>query len=99
MEMWKLVLPEVPQYLFKGKGYNLDPNDLFLASESASHGFDIAAAGTMVAGDYHNGPLSVIIPFGIYGAIAFLWFLAAAISHLWRCLRTGAPPLRKVNAL
>jgi hypothetical protein len=99
VEMWKLVLPQVPQYFWKGKGYNLDPNDLFLAQQSAVRGIDTAqgVTGTMVAGDYHNGPLSVIIPFGIYGALAFLWFLSASISYLYRCMRFGDPALRKIN--
>jgi hypothetical protein len=99
VEMWKLVLPQVPDYLFKGKGYNLDPNEIFMAGRSAANGFDVSAAGSMVAGDYHNGPLSVIIPFGIYGALAFLWFLGAAISYLYRNFRFGDPSLRKINSL
>jgi hypothetical protein len=31
----------------------------------------------MYAGDYHNGPLSILIPFGLFGMIAFLWLLGA----------------------
>ena len=51
----------------------------------------------MVAGDYHNGPLSVIIPFGLLGAIAFTWMLAAAIRLLYHYHRFGDPALQRVN--
>src|SRR5207249_6111641 len=56
VEMWKEALPQVPKYLIKGKGYVIDPSDLFMAEVAAFHGFGIQAAGALVAGDYHNGP-------------------------------------------
>src|SRR6266481_435165 len=31
VEIWKLVLPQVPRYLIKGKGYGMDPNDLYMS--------------------------------------------------------------------
>ncbi len=33
-EMWREVLPMVPQYLLVGKGYAIDPTDLFLSAEA-----------------------------------------------------------------
>jgi hypothetical protein len=99
VEMWKLVLPDVPKYLFRGKGYVLDPTDLYLAGE-AEHRFSSEyAAGTIVAGDYHNGPLSVLIPFGIYGMIAFIWFLIAGTRTLYRNYKFGNPAYRTINGL
>jgi hypothetical protein len=53
--------------------------------------------GLALAGDYHNGPLSLIIPFGIWGVITFLWFLAASIKVLWANYKYGAPELHKTN--
>ena len=53
----------------------------------------------MVAGDYHSGPLSVMIPFGIFGAITFVWFLIAAGRALHLNFRYSEPELHKVNAL
>jgi hypothetical protein len=99
LEMWKQVLPEVPQYLFRGKGFALDPTDLYLAGESQRRFQGDALAGTIVAGDYHNGPLSILIPFGIYGMIAFLWFLIAGVRLLHRNYKFGNPAYRNVNAL
>jgi hypothetical protein len=99
LEMWREVLPEVPRYLFRGKGFNLDPTDLYLAAESQRRFQSEGAQGTIVAGDYHNGPLSVLIPFGIYGMIAFVWFLGAGIRTLNRYHKYGDPALRTINAL
>jgi len=95
LHMWKEVLPEVPKHLIIGKGLG------FSAAEQAAAGIEERAlggtAGTEVVGDYHSGPLSVIIPFGIFGAIAFLWFLAAAIRVLYRNYRYGHPAYKKLN--
>jgi hypothetical protein len=58
---------------------------------------EIASEGSMVAGDYHSGPLSTIIPLGLWGAIGFLWLLAAGAKALYRNYRYGAPALRQIN--
>jgi hypothetical protein len=92
-------LPEVPQYLFRGKGWGIDPTDLFLAGESERRFHSEALAGTIVAGDYHNGPLSILIPFGIYGLIAFVWVLWAGLRVLHRNYQFGIPQYRTINAL
>jgi len=39
----------------------------------------------------------VIIPFGIWGCIAFLWFLVASIQVLWANYKYGDPELKKAN--
>ena len=75
LAMWKAVLPQVPKHLMLGKGYGLTEEDftaMFIASSSADFAQDWGAA---IAGDYHNGPLSVILPFGIWGVFAFLWLV------------------------
>ena len=99
VDMWKQVLPEVPKHLFLGKGFGMDPTELYMANLSERHFQGDALAGTIVAGDYHNGPLSVLIPFGIYGMIAFLWFLVAATRTLHRNYKLGDPAYHNVNAL
>jgi len=88
-----------PQYLLHGKGFGFDPSDLYLASESQRRFQSEFVAGTIVVGDYHNGPLSILIPFGIYGMIAFLWILIAGLRVLHRNYRSGSPDYRNVNAL
>lgn len=98
LELWRNVLPDVPRYLFKGKGYSLDPNELYMGVTVAAGGSTQAAAAAAIAGDYHNGPLSVVIPFGIYGTVTFVWFLAAGAWVLRQNLRYGDPAFHTINA-
>lgn len=97
LRMWKVLLPEVPKYLLLGKGYGIKGDDLELAQNLVRSGRGDTAEVAMLAGDYHNGPLSVIIPMGIWGALAFLWFLVAAGRALYRNYRHGDPELRHIN--
>jgi len=53
--------------------------------------------GSLVAGDYHNGPLSVLMPFGLWGAIAVAWLLAAGVKVLYDNFRYGDVRLRLIN--
>lgn len=95
LEMWQQVLPEVPQYLIKGKGFAIDPTDLALAE--FNNRFNLGYSGAIAAGDYHNGPLSLVIPLGIWGFLAFVWFVVAALRYLHRVYRYGDPDLRLIN--
>jgi hypothetical protein len=98
LRIWKAVLPQVPRYLLLGKGYAMSQEDYSLAAEQTRAGFE-EQSGAALAGDYHNGPLSVIIPFGIWGAAAFLWFLIASLRVLYRNYKFGDPALRTFNTL
>jgi hypothetical protein len=51
-----------------------------------------------IAGDYHNGLLSIVIPFGLYGVAAFFWLLIAGARFLYRMYQDSAPGLRQINA-
>lgn len=95
LEMWKELLPEVPKYLIKGKGFGLDPTDIAFAAKfnRSVIGYDLA----ITVGDYHSGPLSLIIPLGIWGVIGFVWFLASSLKYLYRKYRRGAPELQSIN--
>lgn len=98
LEIWKAVLPEVPGYLLLGKGYALTQDDL----QNMTGGFrsiDAADWGSAIAGDYHSGPLSVVIPFGIWGVIGFIWLMIAGGWALHRNYKYGDPELRTVNTL
>ncbi len=52
---------------------------------------------SMIAGDYHNGALSVIVPFGIWGMIAFVWFLWGGGRLLYFNYKYGDPALQSIN--
>ncbi|MFO1476971.1 MAG: O-antigen ligase family protein [Verrucomicrobiota bacterium] len=101
LEIWKAVLPQVPEYLILGKGLALTARDFDFSLSSITGTVHETSAGdswAALAGDYHNGPLSVMIPFGIWGAIGFLWFMVAGIGVLYRNMKYGDPDLRICNA-
>jgi hypothetical protein len=52
---------------------------------------------TELASDYHNGPLSVILPLGICGVLAFVWFLAAGFKVLYQNYHFGDPDFHRYN--
>ncbi|MDB6066952.1 MAG: O-Antigen ligase [Pedosphaera sp.] len=97
LNMWGRVVPDIPKYLLQGKGYALNPDDLYLVGIAARQGFEEPEAMSMLAGDYHSGPLSVIIPFGIFGAVGFIWFLVASFLALRQNYRFGDPSLHLIN--
>jgi hypothetical protein len=99
IQMWKAALPEIPKYLWKGRGYSHEAQEIEYASNVAFRRFEDPWSGALMMGDYHNGPLSVIIPFGIWGVIAFLAFIYVAIKVLYRHYSQGDPALRRINAL
>ena len=95
--MWKRLWPMIPQYFWTGKGYSIDPVDLYFAHEGVRRGTLRNFEPALVAGEYHNGGLSVLIGFGIFGLITFVMILAASIRVLWRHVRDGDPRLRTIN--
>lgn len=98
IDMWKLVVPQVPQYLFKGKGYAISADELFMAQEAQYFGGGASYEGAAIAGDYHNGLLSIVIPFGLYGIAAFFWLAIAGGRFLYRMYQESAPELKQINA-
>lgn len=99
MDMWSVVWKDVPKYLVLGKGYGLDPTELFLTTEGVRLGILDSYEEAMLAGDYHSGPLSVLVPFGIPGTVAFLWVLGAGGWVLYSNHRYGDAKLRRVNCV
>jgi len=99
IQMWQAILPQIPQYLLLGKGYVISPLDYdFVMGPEASINSTFAQnQGLALAEDFHSGPLSIIIPFGIWGVIAFLWFLAAGTRVLYLNYRYGDPALQTLN--
>lgn len=95
--MWQEVLPQVPRSLVVGRGYALDPNEMDLGFKSHMRGigrqWDLAA----LTGDFHNGFLSLIIPLGGLGVIAFIWLLYAGGRVLYQNYRFGLPELQVAN--
>jgi hypothetical protein len=90
LQMWQDVIPLIPQYLLVGKGY------AFSGTEQAQIG-TASLEATELVGDYHNGPLSVILPFGMFGAIAFVWLLVAGIRVVYHNYKFGDPAYQNLN--
>lgn len=103
LQMWNALLPQIPQYLLLGKGLAISPEDYnSLMGNSSALGqagarIDASQDPLALSYDYHNGPLSVLIPFGIWGALAFVWFMAVAVRALYANFRYGDPELRTIN--
>ncbi len=97
VQMWSMVMVEIPQYFWLGKGYTASSTDYYLTQEMVRHGMRSDQEVMILAGDYHNGPLSVLIPFGIWGVLTFLWFALAGLRLLYRNFRHGDSQLRKIN--
>ena len=95
--MWKRVVPEIPRYFWLGKGYAIDPVDMYFAEEGVKRGTLRNFEPALVAGDYHSGPLSTIIPFGIFGLVSFCLVLFAGGRILYRNYRRGDPGLKQIN--
>ena len=101
--MWKALLPQIPQYLLLGKGYAVSKMDfeILTGSDASIH----AAAGfaenqyMALAGGYHNGVLSLLLPFGIWGFISYLWFLCAGVYVLYCNWKYGDPEWKTINLL
>jgi hypothetical protein len=100
VQMWAVVIKDIPKYLILGKGYAIDPSELAASLEESRTGMDLGGfEASLVAGDYHSGPLSLIISFGIFGVIGFLWVLYAGYRVLYCNLRFGDAKLRRINCV
>lgn len=95
--VWRAVLPEVPQYLWIGKGHGLDSTQLELARYQVGRYFESDIQPAIIAGDYHQGILTTIIPYSVFGLGAFLWFAIAGWKILHRAFRHGDEELRSIN--
>lgn len=96
-EMWRVTLPIVPRYLLLGKGFNFDGTDEWLTTLGAMRGMSASYDAAMISSDYHQGILTLIVPFGIWGLLAFLAFCVTSLRVLYRNYRYSPPELRSIN--
>lgn len=100
LSMWEALLPQIPKYLVLGKGYafSSETYDFSMAGNNpARRVFDAADDPLALASDFHSGPLSIVIPLGLWGVVAWLWFWIAGFFVVWRNYRNGDPDLRHIN--
>lgn len=99
INIWRRVVPQIPRYLLLGKGLGINASDLrsFVSVQTGTGLGQMTGEGTEFVADYHNGPLSVIVPFGILGVIGFLWFLIAGYGVLKKNYIYGNPAYLNLN--
>ena len=97
LRMWSVLRPEVPKYLWLGKGFALNPIDLYLTEEGTKRGLRQDIEVSIITGSYHSGPLTLLISFGLPGTIAFVLFIIGATTVLYRNYRNGPVELRATN--
>ena len=97
LRMWSVLRPEVPKYLWVGKGFAINPIDLYLTEEGIKRGLREDVECSIVSGNYHNGPLTLLIAFGIPGTLAFVLFIIGSTRVLYRNYRDGPATLRSIN--
>jgi hypothetical protein len=99
LQMWALVFKDVPKYLLVGKGYAFDPTEMELTTQAIHMNMLSTFEEALLAGDYHSGTLSVLMPFGLLGAIGFVWTMGAGGWVLYSNFRWGDPALRRINCV
>ncbi len=95
IQMWRDLLPQIPQHLLLGRGYSFSGEQMDIIQQDARS--MPGTAGSEMSTDYHNGPLSVILPLGLPGTFAFLWFLYMGFRVTYRNYKYGAPELAHLN--
>ena len=102
LDMWKALLPQIPDHLLLGKGlafssaeYDEMMTGNIILQDMAAR-FDASQGSLALASDFHNGMLSLIIPFGVWGVITVVWFLFAGLNVMWRNTKYCDPDLKLV---
>ncbi len=98
LDMWKALLPKVPEHFWLGRGLGIQASEQAMSAYEVRAGYEQSYYWAILSADYHNGPLSVAIPFGIWGLAGFLWFAWAAGRLLYRNYRYGDPHVRLLNS-
>jgi hypothetical protein len=101
LQMWQEVLPVVPTYFWLGKGIGISGAELQSSDQvwHSGRGMISQYQGALVAGSFHNGPLTTIVFFGIWGVLGLLWFFGASIRAMYLNYLFGDESLKKINAL
>ena len=81
LAIWRAMWPKVPDYLLLGKGYSLSSGDFQSmgvdSAFSAMAQVDASQEGLAISSDFHSGPLSTLVCFGLWGAISMAALMLA----------------------
>jgi len=67
-------------------------------ANGATAQMDASEEGLAISSDFHDGKLSTLIPFGIWGGISILWLMVAGQRVLYRNWKYGDLDLKTMNA-
>jgi hypothetical protein len=98
IKIWQVAAREVPTYFWLGKGLAINPVEMDQLSTLSRSGFISSTEQMLITGDFHNGPLTLAISFGVWGIIGWLWLLWAALRALYSNYIYGDESLKKINA-
>ena len=97
VHIWKALLPDLPNYLWLGNGFSLNPTQMYLTEQAMRRGLAPGYEGALITQDYHSGPLSLYVAFGGLGTLAFLAFLGASMRALYLNYRYCGQEMRAIN--
>lgn len=103
LKIWRDTWPKVPHYLLLGKGYALTAEDYEMMGQGgglvngAAEKMDSSENSLAISMDYHSGPLSTLMPLGLWGGIAFIWIILAGQRVMVRNFKYGDPACKMVN--
>jgi hypothetical protein len=101
IQLWTALLPQVPQHLLVGKGFTITQEDYneMLGGGMGFRTINAADQGLAVANDYHNGMLSVVLGFGVWGVVVVVWFMFAGLRVMYYNMKYGRPEIFTFNAM
>ena len=99
-QIWRATWPTVPQYLLLGRGFNIPQDDFESMGGGTFANARVVDPGQnplAMSNDFHSGPLSTLVPFGIWGGIGIVWLMGAGLFVTYRNFRYGEPDLYHFN--
>lgn len=97
LNLWKMAADQIPRYFWFGKGMGVDAEEMASTVALSNRGKLASDESFLLVQNFHNGPLSVIIPLGIWGAIGWLWLVIAILRALYKNYRYGDEELKRIN--
>jgi len=100
LAIWSAIAPQIPKYLLLGKGYAFTQetfNESMGANAMFHNTIDPSQDPLALSSDFHSGPLSVVIPFGLWGVIIWMWYVAAGFRVVWRNYQYCDDEVKTIN--
>jgi hypothetical protein len=95
IDLWRQLLRYVPRYWLIGRGFAFDPGVIGSTGGRIGHTVEYAIA----THNYHSGPLSLLIDFGVFGFVFASAIIAGGAVHHVRLLsaRWNDPGLSRMH--